>query len=161
MTDFAAAIARGLKAHADAERATAEIVGVFTAMAAEIEKVTQQKVTVDRERSFRAVVGHTIFDAIAGALPPREPYDSLVATLKGTSDGQTVEICTYKLGPDGYPVTITYEGFSDEAFDKRSLEAVMMRLLEHPATGRRFQIVIDAARGETAKLSELTAGEKS
>jgi hypothetical protein len=154
MTNFRDAFNMGLAAHADAERATKEIVSVFNVLAQQVDEATDGKLTVQRANSFRTLLaGRTIFDAITGVMAPREPYTCLQAILK-TKSGEHMEICTYKLAPDGYPVSIHYEEHSEDAFDKSSLESVLDSLLRHPATGRKFQFLLDKWKKEEPPIQE-------
>jgi hypothetical protein len=138
MSKFSDAFRAGQEAFRSAERARADIRGVFDSFAQEIKSLTDNSVWVTygiRNREKKVSAARTVAAEVAfglGPAPERERYRALIAERIGVEVDTKDELCEVKESTHGWPVRLIYPGNVASANDIASLEAALAEMVSQP-----------------------------
>lgn len=146
MINFEDALKSGISHAEEEQQNREEIDSVFEALKTDIEKFTSSKVSIklesrtdDRQDDFMA-------SAIAAVYGRKyRKYVGMIAFNKLQSNNFEKELCEWKYGDKGYPVTIDYFNKSITCADKESLIKTLQDLLSKPDAGKKIKFLMDQA----------------
>lgn len=146
MFNFEESLKSGISHAEEEQQNRTEIDSVIEQLKNDIETFSSEKVSIKIDRrtdqnsllagAFATLYGHKI-----------RKYMAIVAFNKSQPDNPDRELCEWKYGEKGYPVTIDYLNKSITCADKESLINTLQDLLSKPDAGKKIKFLIDAAQG--------------
>ena len=146
MFNFEESLKSGISHAEEEQQNLTEIDSVIEQLKNDIETLSSEKVSIKIDRrtdqssllagAFATLYGHKT-----------RKYMAIVAFNKSQPDNSDKELCEWKYGEKGYPVTIDYLNKSITCADKESLINTLQDLLSKPDAGKKIKFLIDGAQG--------------
>ncbi len=163
MVDFKAQLAKGYSAHQKASAAKEEVSDVLGELSQQVEDFTSGRVGVTLKREIASLMAEALggLASVTSGLPANLPLKTqynLVAFDKSRGMGSAERLASWMQANTGYPCTLRFEDTKHEAYDRKSLEAILGQLLASPETGRTISLMaakapkaIDDGGGDSAQ----------
>ena len=146
MFNFEESLKSGISHAEEEQQNRTEIDSVIEQLKNDIETFSSEKVSIKIDRrtdqnsllagAFATLYGHKT-----------RKYMAIVAFNKSQPDNPDRELCEWKYGEKGYPVTIDYLNKSITCADKESLINTLQDLLSKPDAGKKIKFLLDGAQG--------------
>lgn len=155
MVDFKAQLAKGFSAHQKASAAKEEVSSVLNELSAQVADFTGGRVGILLKREIASLIAETLGNvaSVTNGLPSNLPLKTqynLVAYDKSRGAGNAERLASWMQANTGYPCTLRFDDAKHEAYDRKSLEAILGELLASPETGR----IISAIASKPPKAIE-------
>ena len=144
MNDFSTAIQNGLEASKKADANFEEISSVFRSVNEALDKLTNSKARMAIK--VRKPTAHSYMTSILGGSTLKEKEvqslawkDCFIEIESLPSEKTIKRIAKIETTEDGYPVTISFDDFSDSCLDKASLESRVADLLSSSNVGNAIK----------------------
>ncbi|WP_368517504.1 hypothetical protein [Rhizobium sp.] len=143
MVDFKSQLRKGIAAHERASAAKQEVSSILEDLTAQIEEYTNGRVgiTVKEETSLANTI--RAIAAMGSGAPEKLPLKTqFVLVAYDKSSGEAKRLASWTQEPTGYPCTLRFGDANREAYDRKSLEAILGELLSSAETGRIISSIV-------------------
>ena len=148
MFNFEESLKSGISHAEEEQQNRTEIDSVIEQLKSDIETFTSDKVSIKLENRTDIEQGDFITNALATVYGRKsKKYMAMVAFNQSPENSSDKELCEWKYGEKGYPVTIDYLNKSITCADKESLINTLQDLLSKPDAGKKIKFLIDGAQG--------------
>ncbi|WP_024600632.1 MULTISPECIES: hypothetical protein [Pseudoalteromonas] len=146
MFNFEESLKSGISHAEEEQQNRTEIDSVIEQLKSDIETFSSEKVSIkiDRRTDQNSLLAGA-FATLYGNKTRK--YMAMVAFNKSQPDNPDRELCEWKYGEKGYPVTIDYLNKSITCADKESLINTLQDLLSKPDAGKKIKFLLDGAQG--------------
>lgn len=146
MFNFEESLKSGISHAEEEQQNRTEIDSVIEQLKSDIETFSREKVSIkiDRRTDQNSLLAGA-FATLYGNKTRK--YMAMVAFNKSQPDNPDRELCEWKYGEKGYPVTIDYLNKSITCADKESLINTLQDLLSKPDAGKKIKFLLDGAQG--------------
>jgi hypothetical protein len=146
MFNFEESLKSGISHAEEEQQNRTEIDSVIEQLKSDIETFSSEKVSIkiDRRTDQNSLLAGA-FATLYGNKTRK--YMAMVAFNKSQPDNPDRELCEWKYGEKGYPVTIDYLNKSITCADKESLINTLQDLLSKPGAGKKIKFLLDGAQG--------------
>lgn len=146
MFNFEESLKSGISHAEEEQQNRTEIDSVIEQLKSDIETFSSEKVSIKIDRRTDQ---NSLFAGAFATLYGNKTrkYMAMVAFNKSQPDNPDRELCEWKYGEKGYPVTIDYLNKSITCADKESLINTLQDLLSKPDAGKKIKFLLDGAQG--------------
>lgn len=147
MSNFRSAFNEGMKHAEEASKNNKEIDEVLTMLEDEMLELSENKIAlkikekiepVDASNPAAIVASFAAFGRNQG-----RRYDALIAVRQRSTSKMEEELCEWKRGEKGYPVTLTYSSRSESCADKSALIKALQKMLSSASTGKKLMWLLN------------------
>lgn len=145
MFNFEESLKSGISHAEEEQQNRTEIDSVIEQLKNDIENFSSEKVSIkiDRRTDQNSLLAGA-FATLYGNKTRK--YMAMVAFNKSQPDNPDRELCEWKYGEKGYPVTIDYLNKSITCADKESLINTLQDLLSKPDAGKKIKFLMEQAQ---------------
>ncbi len=147
MVDYKAQLAKGFSAHQRVSIAKEEVASILSELSKQVMDFTGGRVGIALKREVASLVAEALGSvaSITSGLPTNLPLKiqyNLVAYDKSRGIGNAERLASWMQARTGYPCTLRFDDTKHEAYDRKSLEAILGELLASPETGRIISSIV-------------------